>query len=89
MRSARGCKLQDSIILLTMRQRRADYAGAVSLIALGLALGPSGLRVLTPELLELIDPAVPVALAALGVLVGLESGPVERTTLKGSATAVI
>lgn len=38
---------------------------------LGAALGPQGLAVLTPSVLSVIDPAIPVALAALGVLVGL------------------
>ncbi len=44
---------------------------AVLLLLLGIAFGPEGLGLLTPDVLALIDPAVPVALAALGVVVGL------------------
>jgi hypothetical protein len=41
----------------------------LTLLALGAVLGPNGLALLTRSVLSLIDPAVPVALAALGVLV--------------------
>jgi hypothetical protein len=41
------------------------------LLLVGVALGPHGLRVLSPPVLRYFDPAVSVALAALGVLVGL------------------
>jgi hypothetical protein len=71
-----------------MRQGNPDYAGALSLIALGAVLGPSGLGVLTAQLLALVDPAIPLALAALGVLAGLTirmpPGPASR-----SATSAI
>jgi hypothetical protein len=40
-------------------------------ILLGTALGPYGLGLLSPGVLELFDPAMPVALTALGVLVGI------------------
>ena len=40
-------------------------------LLLGVALGPHGLSLLTPSVLSYLDPAVSVALAALGVLVGL------------------
>jgi hypothetical protein len=50
---------------------------AVLLLLLGIAFGPEGLGLLTPAVLALIDPAVPVALAAVGVVVGL-SVPVRR-----------
>jgi uncharacterized membrane protein SirB2 len=40
-------------------------------LLLGVALGPHGLSLLTPAVLSYLDPAVSVALAALGVLVGL------------------
>lgn len=40
-------------------------------LLLGVALGPHGLRLLSPSVLSDLDPAVSVALAALGVLVGL------------------
>lgn len=43
----------------------------VLLLLLGLALGPQGLAVLTPSVLSAIDPALPVALAALGVQVAI------------------
>jgi hypothetical protein len=41
------------------------------LLTLGAALGPFGLRLLSPTVLTALDPLVSVALAALGVLVGL------------------
>ena len=41
------------------------------LILLGAALGPGGLAVLTPNVLAALDPAVPVALAVLGVHLSL------------------
>jgi hypothetical protein len=50
-------------------------AGAVPVVLillLGVALGPEGLAVLTPEVLRVLDPVVPVAVAALGILAGLE-----------------
>lgn len=40
-------------------------------LLLGVALGPHGLSLLSPSALSYLDPAVSVALAALGVLVGL------------------
>jgi hypothetical protein len=43
----------------------------LALLALGLALGPQGLNLLSPRVLSYLDPALSVALAALGGLVGL------------------
>jgi hypothetical protein len=43
----------------------------VLLLLVGMALGPHALAVLTPAALSAIDPALPVALAALGVQLGL------------------
>ena len=40
-------------------------------LLLGVALGPHGLGLLSSRVLSSIDPALPVALAALGVLIGL------------------
>lgn len=51
---------------------------AVLLLLLGVGFGPEGLALLTPGTLAVIDPAVPVALAALGVVVGLGI-PLRRT----------
>jgi hypothetical protein len=44
----------------------------VLILLLGAALGPEGLAVLTPGVLLVIDPVLPVAIAALGILAGLE-----------------
>jgi hypothetical protein len=41
------------------------------LLLAGIALGPHGLALLTPAILDFLDPAAPVALAALGVIAGL------------------
>jgi hypothetical protein len=50
-------------------------AGAVPVVLIlliGAVLGPGGLAVLTPAVLNVIDPVLPVAVAALGILAGLE-----------------
>jgi hypothetical protein len=44
------------------------------LLVTGIALGPHGINLLSPSTRPLLDPAVPVALAALGALVGLSIG---------------
>jgi hypothetical protein len=49
----------------------ATSAPVALLLAAGIAFGPRGINLLTPGTLLLLDPVVPVALAALGVLVGL------------------
>jgi hypothetical protein len=48
------------------------------LLLVGAALGPAGIAVLTPRVLTLVDPAIPVALAALGVLLGARLSPKEQ-----------
>lgn len=45
------------------------------LLPLGMALGPHGLGLLSPAVLSYLDPAVSVAIAALGVFVGLGLDP--------------
>src|SRR5688572_18600867 len=44
------------------------------LLLTGMAVGPAGLGLLSPEALAFLDPAVPVAIGVLGVLVGLTVG---------------
>ena len=44
----------------------------VLILLLGAAFGPQGLNVLTSGVLQVIDPVLPVAIAALGILAGLE-----------------
>ena len=44
----------------------------VLILLLGAVLGPGGLALLTPPVLAVIDPVLPVAVAALGILAGLE-----------------
>ena len=44
------------------------------LLLTGIALGGRGINLLTPATLSLLEPVVPVALAALGVLAGLGGG---------------
>jgi hypothetical protein len=46
-------------------------APGLVLLPLGVALGPYGLGLLSPAVLSLLDPAVSVAIATLGVFVGL------------------
>lgn len=71
-----------------MPQRGREYAGALSLLALGAVLGPSGLGVLTPQFLTLVDSAIPVGLAALGVLAVLDLGAPTRSAAQGTAAAL-
>jgi hypothetical protein len=44
------------------------------LLLLGMALGPQGIRLLSPGVIAFVDPAVPVALGAIGALLGLSAG---------------
>lgn len=48
------------------------------LLLAGLAIGPAGINLLSRSTLTLLDPVVPVALAAFGMLVGLS--PIDRRT---------
>lgn len=56
----------------------ATSAPVALLLMAGITFGPQGINLLSPAVLSLLDPVVPVALAALGVLVGLGVG-VRRT----------
>jgi hypothetical protein len=63
-------------IVAPRRWRRAltwstTSAPVALLLTAGLALGPQGINFLSASMLSSLDPVVPVALAALGVLVGL------------------
>ncbi len=44
----------------------------VLILLLGVALGPEGLAIITPGVLGVLDPVIPVTVAALGILAGLE-----------------
>jgi hypothetical protein len=52
----------------------ATSAPVALLLTAGIAFGPWGINLLSSATLSLLDPVVPVALAALGVLVGLGVG---------------
>lgn len=52
----------------------ATSAPVALLLLVGMGLGRDGVNLLTPAQLSLLDPVVPVALAALGALVGLGTG---------------
>jgi hypothetical protein len=49
----------------------ASSVPVATLLLVGIGLGPQGLSLLSPGVLARLDPAVPVALAGMGVLVGL------------------
>jgi hypothetical protein len=49
-----------------------DAVPVVLILLLGVVLGPEGFAVLTPRVLAVIDPVLPVTVAALGILVGLD-----------------
>jgi hypothetical protein len=70
-----------------MRQATAEHAGALSLIALGAGLGPEGFGILTPTVLGLMDPLVPISLAALGVIAGLDLAGSRRADRRLEAAA--
>lgn len=60
------------------------------LLLLGLLLGPHGLFLLTPDALAAVDPALPVAFATLGALLGLMPGltrPPGRPLVAAALTA--
>jgi hypothetical protein len=52
----------------------ATSAPVALLLSAGIAFGPRGINLLSPAVLRSLDPVVPVALAALGVLVGMGVG---------------
>jgi len=64
-----------------MRSRRwrgllvwsATSAPVGLLLMAGIAIGPQGINLLSLSTLTLLDPVVPVALAAFGVLIGLSA----------------
>jgi hypothetical protein len=58
----------------------------VLLVLVGAALGPHGVALLTPATIAVVDPVIPVALAAVGMLVAHELGSL-RPALLGLATA--
>lgn len=51
----------------------ATSAPVALLLLAGIAVGPQGINLLSPSTLSLLDPVVPVALAALGVLIALRT----------------
>jgi hypothetical protein len=59
----------------SLRRRLAGWSASsvpvASLLLVGMAMGPRGISLLSPGVLSLLDPAMPVALAVLGALVGL------------------
>src|SRR5689334_2419327 len=64
----------------------------LALLLLGLALGPYGLGLLTESVLASFDPATSVALAALGVFVGLDvavRSPHDRRAFAASIVLVV
>jgi hypothetical protein len=67
---------------LSSRRRLLGWSATSAPVALllvaGIAFGPQGINLLSPAVLSFLDPVVPVALVALGVLVGL--GVADRRT---------
>ena len=68
--------------------RWSSTSAPVGLLLLtGIALGGQGINLLTPAALSLLEPVVPVALAALGVLAGLGAGDRRRADRRVFAVA--
>jgi hypothetical protein len=67
----------------------ATSAPVALLLLTGLALGRHGINLLSTHTLSLLAPATPVALAALGVLVGLSVGGRRRGDRRVLAAAVL
>jgi len=63
---------------------RFPFPPPVVLLLAGAAAGPQGLGLLSPRILEFLDPAVPVALAVIGVAAGL-AAPRTRAALAPAA----
>ena len=63
------------------------FSDSILLVIVGAALGPAGLNVLSFQALSYVDPAMPVALVALGVLVGLGVGGLRRRDARVLAAA--
>jgi hypothetical protein len=57
------------------------------LLLAGIAAGPRGINLLSADLLSMLDPVVPVAVATLGVLVGLTMGDRRTDTWRLFAAA--
>jgi hypothetical protein len=62
---------------------KVSSQGALLLLT-GITLGPQGLAILTAEILEVLQPAVPVALAALGVTAAFGSAKGHRLSRRTS-----
>jgi hypothetical protein len=60
-----------------------------SLLLLGVVLGPRGISLLPRAVLSLLDPAIPVALAALAALVGLSMEVGRRGDRRPLAAAIV
>jgi hypothetical protein len=78
----------------TSRWRRslawsATSAPVALLLLAGIACGPRGINLLSADALSSLDPVVPVALAALGVLVGLGIGDRRADDRRLSAAAFL
>lgn len=77
-------------LLTTSRFGALDWSTgafpALLLLVSGAALGPHGLVLLTPQALAFLDPASPIALAALGVIAGLSvrTGRADRRIVAAS-----
>jgi hypothetical protein len=67
----------------------ATSAPVALLLTAGIAFGPRGINLLSPTTLPLLDPVVPVALAALSVLVGLSVGDRRRDDWRVSGAACL
>ncbi len=67
----------------------ATSAPVALLLLAGLAFGPNGVNLLTPALLSALDPVVPIAVAVLGVLVGLSVGDRQADEGRVFAAAVL
>ena len=67
----------------------ASSVPVASLLVVGMILGPRGISVLSPGVLSLLDPAIPVALAALGALVGLSIDMRVRRALRTDAMSLL
>jgi hypothetical protein len=67
----------------------ATSAPVALLLLAGLAFGPNGVNLLSAALLSALDPVVPVAVAVLGVLVGLSVGDRQPDDRRVFAAGVI
>jgi hypothetical protein len=94
---ARPRELGPSPSRVPLARWSASSVPVASLLLVGIVLGPHGISLISSGVISLLDPAIPVALAALGALVGLslevggrgDRRPLAAAVLESAVTALL